>query len=213
MWIQRIVLLTVFPVVLTACGQSDAQRVASNPAVAKENSAQQTAIKTSVSRVTREPALNAAPLGLEVGYATLGGVKEKLGGLTQLEEQGTNQYSGGMMLSSDGEGLGIDGLSKLLLLFDQSDVLVGVIMTMPKDPTGIYQKLSGKYKTAENHIDAFMNKGSARLEKGDSWVEIDAPHLSFEMSVLYMTKQLDSDFEKQSAEEENLKQQKLADKL
>lgn len=216
MKVQQIILIAMLPAVLVACGKSDAKNtvaVPSNAPDAMNKSVQVTAEKISGPRISRDPALNAAPLGVEVGYANREGVKEKLGGLTKFMEQGTSEYSGGLVLSSSGDGLGIDGLSKLMLLFDKSDVLVGVIMTLPKDPRDVYGKLSGKYTTVENHIDEFMNKGSARLEKGDSWVEIEAPHLSFTMDVLYMTKKLKSDFERQSAEAETRKQQGMADKL
>lgn len=216
MKIQKIILIAMLPVALVACGKSDAKNagaVPSNTSGAINTSAPVTVENTSGPRISRDPALNAAPLGVEVGYATLKGVKDKLGTLTKFEEQGTSEYSGGLVLSSNGEGLGIDGLTKLVLLFDKSDVLAGVIMTLPKDPRGIYGKLSGKYKSVENRIDEFMNKGSARLEKGDSWVEIEAPHLSFTMDVLYETKKLKSDFERQSAEAETRKQQGMTDKL
>lgn len=59
---------------------------------------------------------------------------------------------------------------------------------MKKSPVTVYKTLSGKYKTVSNKIDSFMNYGSARLVKGDSFIEIDAPHLSLSMEVRYLTK-------------------------
>ena len=106
---------------------------------------------------SREPSANAAPLGLEIGFANLAGVKHKLGGMTNLESIGTNEYSEGPMLRSSGEGLGVDGLSQLLLIFDKDNVLVGVVMTLPKAPKDVLQKLSEKYQVVDNRIDAFMN--------------------------------------------------------
>src|SRR5450830_1128177 len=77
-------------------------------------------------------AANAAPLALELGVATQAQVRQQLGGQTQLADGGTNQYSGGEMLKGDGEGLGIEGLSEILFIFDASDKLAAVLMTLPK---------------------------------------------------------------------------------
>jgi hypothetical protein len=163
--------------------------------------------------VARDQPLNAEPLGLELGYANLEGVKQKLGGLTSLQDRGANLYSGGAMLESDGRGLGIDGLSDLLFIFDKNNVLVGVVMTMPKRPQDILGKLSSKYTVVDNGIDTFMDDGYARLEKGNSFVVVDAPLLSFTMEVRYLTKQLMADFERARAEAEKKQQQNETNQL
>lgn len=163
--------------------------------------------------VSREPPSNAAPLGLEVGFANISGVRATIGSITELQDQGTNQFSGGSMLRSDGAGLGVDGLSNLVLIFDKADVLVGVIMTLPKAPTDMLKKLSTKYSVADNRIDSFMDNGYARLTKGDSLVEIDAPHLSFTMEVRYLTNQLMADFQAQSAAQKAARERQQTDKM
>lgn len=122
--------------------------------------------------VAREPLQNAAPLGVEIGYANIQGVKKKIGSLATLTDKGVNQYSGGKMLLSRGEGLGLDGLKSVLFIFDKEGVLAGVIMVLPKDPKGTFELLSPKYEKIENKIDSFMNNGYARLGKGDSFIEI-----------------------------------------
>ncbi len=162
---------------------------------------------------SREPSANAAPLGLEIGFANLAGVKHKLGGMTNLESVGTNEYSEGPMLRSSGEGLGVDGLSQLLLIFDKDNVLVGVVMTLPKAPKDVLQKLSEKYQVVDNRIDAFMNNGYARLGKGESLIEIDAPHLSFTMEVRYLTQKLMADYQQKSAAANAKQRQEQVNKL
>ncbi len=62
-------------------------------------------------------AANVAPLGLELGVATLDQVKNKLAA-TRLEPNGTNAYSDGPMLKSDGAGLEIEGLHEIVFIFD-----------------------------------------------------------------------------------------------
>lgn len=205
---------------LLACGNQGAAPATSQNA-APDGSAQATAPNTntqgSVDRsqplVSRDPPSNAAPLGLELGYANIDGVKETIGSTATLQDNGTNQFSGGPMLISDGAGLGVEGLSSVLLVFDKSDVLVGMVMTLPKAPADMLKKLSTKYSVVDNRIDSFMDKGYARLAKGDSLVEIDAPHLSFTMEVRYLTKQLMADFQMQRSEAEAAQAKQQTDKM
>ncbi|KQZ52561.1 hypothetical protein ASD92_18755 [Massilia sp. Root1485] len=117
------------------------------------------------------------------------------------------------MLWSNGDGLGVEGLTDALFLFDKDGVLAGVVMTVPKNPVGMLSKLSSKYVTVSNKVDSFMGYGYARLQKGDSVVEIDSPHLSFTMEVRYLSKKLFADFARMIAEEEAKKQQEQTDKL
>lgn len=164
-------------------------------------------------RVSREPALNASPLGLEIGYANLSGVKQKLGSMTSLREAGTSEHSGGKIFASDGLGLGVDGLSKFVAVFDKSETLVAVIMTMPKNVNSTYSKLSEKYKPVSKNVDEFMGYGSAKLEKGDSLIILEAPHLSFAMDVVYATKEFMATSERDAAAAQAKNEQEQKDKL
>ena len=141
-----------------------------------------------VSPLSQASGQNAAPFGMELGVVTLAQVRQEIGDSSPLEDEGTNKYTEGKMVSTDGRVLGVEGVQSVLFIFDKSEVLAGVIVTMPKDPVRIFKMLSTKYKVVSNKIDSFMNFGSARLEKGASVVEIDAPHLSFAMEVRYLTK-------------------------
>lgn len=171
------------------------------------------AVPASPPAISRDQPANAAPLGLEIGFANIAGVKSKIGSTAKLEDKGINQYSGGPMLLSDGQGLGLEGVTSALFIFDKAGTLAGLVMAMPKDPKDMLEKLSGKYSVVDNRIDTFMNNGYARLEKGDSFVEIDAPHLDFSMEVRYLTKQLMADFQKQRSEAEANKRQEQTNKL
>lgn len=131
---------------------------------------------------------NAAPLGLEIGVATIQSAKSHLGSRARLQDAGINRYSGGTMLKAKAEDLGVDGLRDITLIFDKSNVLVGLIMTMDKRPKDTYKTLSIKYSVKENKINTFMDYGYARFSKGNSVIELDAPHMSFDMEVRYLTK-------------------------
>lgn len=156
---------------------------------------------------------NAAPLGLELGVATYAQVKQQVDGKTSLSDAGTNKYSGGKMLQGHGDGLGIEGLSEITFIFDQSEKLAAVLMTMPKDsfqPT--LSALAKKYKLVAKEV-PFVGNASAKLQQGDSVIELNAPHLSFEMSVQYLTKSLKQSYAQQSSKERSNKEKKQADQF
>lgn len=158
-------------------------------------------------------AQNAAPLGFELGVATYAQVKQQLGGKTSLSNNGVNKYSGGKMLQGNGDGLGIEGLSEITFIFDASDKLAGVLMTLPKDsfkPT--LKALSAKYKLVESVV-PFVGNASAKLQQGESVIELNAPHMSFEMTVTYMTRGLKQAFTQQASNERAAKEKRQADQF
>lgn len=216
------IFFVVFPSAVNQASSADTDIVAAEqaPVVVAADAALEPVVAPAVvapasapALISRDPARNAAPLGLEVGYATLAGVRAELGRLTTLEDQGTNQYTNGTMLGSNGEGLNVDGLTSLTLIFDKNEVLAGVLMTLPKNVKETYSQLSKKYHKVENKIDNFMGYGYVRLEQGDTWVELDAQHLSFTMELRYLTKALMADFKQQSAADNAKKKQEQANKL
>ena len=156
-------------------------------------------------------AINAVPFGLELGIATYAQVKQDIGGKTSLSDGGMNKYSGGKMLQGNGEGLGIEGLSELTFIFDQSDKLAAVLMTLPKDS---FQKtlsaLSAKYKLVAKEV-PFVGDASAKFQQGDSVIEVSSPHMSFEMTVSYMTRELKKAFTQQAGSERATKEKRQAD--
>lgn len=161
----------------------------------------------------RPQPVNAAPLGLELGFANVEGVKSLLGGRTRLEERGRNAVTGGPMLWSEGDGLDVDGLTGIVFVFDAAGVLAGVEMTVPKDPRSMMNRLSSKYTPVSNRINNFMNHGYAQLKKGDSIIEIDSPHLSFTMDVRYLTSKFFLDAARMHAESKVRKEQEQTEKL
>lgn len=156
-------------------------------------------------------AANAAPFGQELGVATYAQVKQQVGGKTDLADAGTNKFSGGKMLRGDGKGLGIEGLSEVTFIFDRTDKLAGVIMNLPKEsfkPT--LKTLATKYTLVSSEV-PFVGNASARLKQGDSMIELNAPHMSFTMEVLYLTNGLKQAFQQQSSNERAAKEKRQAD--
>jgi len=170
------------------------------------------------------PALasNAAPLGMEIGVATLAQVKQQIGSKTKLVDTGVNTFTGGPKLESDGQGLEVEGLSTITLIFDSKEKLAGVVMQLPKKEgfgdmkNGFFKKtlkaLSGKYKLVEKR-EPFVGDAYAKLKQDDSIIELDAPHMSFTMELRYMTNELKKTFVQQSASNKSSKERNQASKL
>ena len=148
---------------------------------------------------------NADPFGFELGVASLSDVKSKVGP-SNITNKGINKYSNGAMIDVNSDYFEIDEVNSVLMIFDASDILAGVIVNMRKNPVSMHQTLSKKYRTVRNTIDSFMNHGSSKLAKGNSLVYIDAPHMSFKMDVRYVTNQLDKAFDQSVLEEAKSKQ-------
>lgn len=158
-------------------------------------------------------ASNAAPLGMEIGVATLEQVRKEIGSSTRLTEDGINAYSEGPMLKGNGEGLEIDGLSKIIFIFDKDRKLAGVLMTLPKGGIGsenvhkVIGMLGEKYKTVKKNI-PHVGNAYARFKQGTSTIEVDAPHMSFTMELRYLSDALLDTVNRRSEQERAEKQKK-----
>lgn len=158
-------------------------------------------------------AANVAPLGLEVGVADLAAVKSRLGGQTRLQDAGANKWTGGPMLKSKGEGLDIEGLEEITFIFGQDNKLDGVVMTLGKHRLKeVADALRKKYKPVRENF-PFVGDASATYRQGDSLVKLNAPHLSFSMEVIYLTKRLDEGFNRGSSAEEAQRRKTQAEKF
>jgi len=210
--VKKLFIGIALAVSMSACSKTEQADKSSATSESSGSSAQIEKSTTGL-RLSREPALNAAPLGIEIGFANLAGVKQKLGGMTNLSESGTSNVTGGKIISSDGQGLGIDGLSKFIVIFDKNETLVAVIMSLPKNVNDTYSKLKEKYKPISSNIDEFMGNGTATLEKGDSLIVIEAAHLSFAMDVVYATKEFMAAAKHNSNEASAKKEQEQKDRF
>lgn len=132
-----------------------------------------------------------APLGFTIGQASRQAVIDGLNGRTKLVPNGTNRYSGGAMLKAPGDNLGIENLQTVQFIFDTKDVLVCTQMQMHKGAMdanfeAVYQRLAAKYKVVTKQI-PFVGDKYVRFRQGDVVIDLEAPHMSFTMTVTYMT--------------------------
>ncbi len=154
-----------------------------------------------------------APLGFAIGKATLKEVKDGVPGGAKLSNEGTNRYSKGPMFKAQGRAFDIGGLQDVWFVFDEREVLVGVQMTMAKnDFDHVYQNLAGKYRLVRKDI-PFVGNKSARFQQGDIVIDFNAPHMSFEMEVVYRTIGFEKQVEQGSRQEAAQKQKREAGKF
>lgn len=150
-----------------------------------------------------------APFGLEIGKATIKDVKAKYGA----QKTGMNKYSNGEMYDLDVSGIDFDGLQKATVVFGQDGKLLAVLTTLPKSKFDyLLSGLSNKYKLISKQI-PFVGNKLARLVNGNTEITLDAPHLSFEMEMNYINKDLWRSYKDQSNQERQQKQKGEQSKL
>lgn len=152
-------------------------------------------------------------LGFEIGTSTIDQVKSTLAKKSKVTDNGTNKFTMGPMLKTDGSSYEIEGLNEVLYIFDDQKKLAGIIMNMNKARFGtIFQLLSAKYKVTSQQR-PFVGNQFARFKTQDSVIEMDAPHLGFVMEVRYIRNDLMQKFNSQSAAEADTKRNREAAKF
>lgn len=140
-----------------------------------------------------------APFGLEIGKATIKDVKAKY----SAQKTGISKYSGGEMY--DISGINFDGLQKATVIFSREGKLLAVLTTMPKSKfDSLLSSLSNKYQLVSKQI-PFVGNKSAKLVDGNTEITLDAPHLSFQMEMNYINKDLWKAYKAQSNKEREQK--------
>lgn len=152
-------------------------------------------------------------LGFEMGVTTIDQLKRELSKKTKVELSGTNKYSGGDMIKTDGAAYEIEGLTSVVYIFDNQNKLAGVIMDMGKHRfDSIFQFLNGKYKVVKQQR-PFVGDQYARFRPADAFIEMDSPHMGFNMEVRYIRNDLMQKFNAQTEAEAAEKKKAEASKF
>ncbi len=126
-----------------------------------------------------------APFGLEIGNASLADAEQ----MYRLDNAGINRYSLGHMYKVTVNQVNFEGLKELLLDFNEKGVLTTVTATLPKSQfKSLHQSLAKKYKVISQEI-PFVGDSFTEYLNGSTKVLLDAPHLSFDMRLTYITKE------------------------
>ncbi|MCK0165896.1 hypothetical protein [Marinobacter sp. S6332] len=132
---------------------------------------------------------------------------------TQLKEQfkakhsGINKYTSGNMYSIPVSQIQFDGLKEVTTIFNQEGILIGVLTIFPKSKFDyLNNAISQKYTLTSKNI-PFVGNKTATYRDGSTEIKLDAPHLSFEMSMNYLHDDLTRTFNQINEAERRKKEQ------
>lgn len=141
------------------------------------------------------------PLGIGLG-AKVDEVRAHLDAAGARCRASTNADSRNLVLSCRG-GFQLAGLQQSQFVFSADGILQGVVLTLPKDRwRDVTAALSERYST-ERRVEPFVGSRSAQYRGAGGRVIAEAPHLSFEMTVVYATDWLLEQSAKRAAERES----------
>lgn len=147
-------------------------------------------------------ASSAQMLGYTVGQSTFDEVKASLRsrGATP-QEKGISTHAGGPMLEAPGRGLGVDGLQSAFMLFDAQNRLAGGLLTLNKGRyEAVVQAMKEKY-TLVREVRPHVGNRRAEFRADGALITVEAPHMSFEMTVFYRTSGVQASMDRGAAAE------------
>ena len=129
----------------------------------------------------------ARALGFEIGKATVAEVRQ---GMSERagppRDSGTSAVTGGELLIFDADRT-MAGMKEEVFVFDAEGRLAAAALTLSKDCYDeVLKALRAKYTLVDEQR-PFVGNRSARFKAGEVEIVVDAPHLSFDVAVLYAT--------------------------
>ena len=111
--------------------------------------------------------------------------------------------------------IALDGLSKdVVFIFNQDESLAGVSMSFDKQKFDeLNAQLKKKYKKVIKSVIPFVGNKLVKYKDGNSVVELNAPHLSFEMELTYLSDDFIKTMNNQLQQQEKAKKQQESELL
>lgn len=120
--------------------------------------------------------------GMHLGKTTTAQLKS----MYQPHFMGKNKYSNGDMYTIPTSQINFRGLEKVNAIFNSGNSLVAVIVKLPKSKFDYLNKSLGKkYKKLNQNV-PFVGNKSASFKDGNTKITLNAPHMSFTMSMNYI---------------------------
>jgi len=140
---------------------------------------------------------NSAPFGLEIGRMRIEEFKEKY----QVQALGTHRWGQGEMFSLSTKTINFEGLNKIHVIFDQNEIMVAVLTELDKSKfDSVLNLLNSKYRLIEKKI-PFVGTKSAIFSDDCVQIELISEHLSFQMTMNYISKDFLKSCKEQYAKE------------
>lgn len=139
-----------------------------------------------------------SPFGMELSKATSMEVESKYKVLSR------EKYSDGLCLDIDPSALEVEGIKQASFTFNDKDILETVVVTMDKSKFEEMREILGaKYKLKEEEVPPVGNKFSS-FTSGNNLITIIARHMSFDLVLVYTTKNRMENYMKKKNLQENL---------
>ncbi|MDV7339306.1 hypothetical protein RYZ26_06860 [Terasakiella sp. A23] len=153
----------------------------------------------------------AAPFGFEIGTDTLMSSRTKATERGYAHKiDGENKYTGGLMLDIDVSSAQVNGVKKLILIFDQQEILQGVTFDSRKHHFNDFDGfISQKYVPVKRQV-PFVGNKYVEYQAPNAIIKLNAPHMGFEMNIVYASQELLSSFNSISKAEDAQEKKKAA---
>ncbi|MGS2743870.1 hypothetical protein ACU6TU_09755 [Halomonas sp. LS-001] len=131
----------------------------------------------------------------------------------RVEHTGVNRYSDGNTYEIPAHQVAFNGLKKLTAIFDEDEVLVALLATFHKNRfDDLNQAIGQKYRRVNQQI-PFVGNKKASFRDGDTQIILDAPHLSFELTLSYLRDNFNTAFNQRSQQEQRQRREQEASQL
>lgn len=151
--------------------------------------------------ISRVALAEPSPFGIEINKTAISEVKNKF----TCKDYGINKYSNGPMCELDSTKLGFDGSESVRVIFDKDSKVLAVLTVFNKDQyDNLLHMLSNKYQLVSNQ-NPFVGNKLAEFKNETTRIILDAPHMSFALSLNYINKDLYEKFLQQESEEQENK--------
>ncbi len=128
-------------------------------------------------------------------------------------KEGISEWTDGAIYSIPVNALDFEGVKGDYVVFTQDGKLTAITINLDKERFNkIHEMLAKKYKVAQKNI-PFVGNKFVRYTNGDDVIELNAPHLSFEMNLLYAEKKFMDVYSKRKTKKESKKDSDELNKL
>lgn len=152
---------------------------------------------------------DASVAGLQLGKTTIQELQNKY----DVEMSGINEWSKGEMYTINKNDIAIEGLKDATAIFSKDGKLEAVLLTISDYRfDDLAKSLKKKYKVVKS-VKPFVGDALLKLKDGNTTIELNDPHMSFDMTLSYIQDDFEKSYQKQSKAKQRQKQDAEADLL
>jgi hypothetical protein len=146
---------------------------------------------------------------LEVGVTTIAEFKK----IYNATPAGVNKYSDGEQFEIPTSQIDFNGLQDVTAIFDSNHKLTAILTSFQKSKFDyLSQALSNKYQTTSRVI-PFVGDKKVTYKHDGSTITLNSPHMSFKLSLNYVSDEFNRKFTNQSSQERKARNNKEAQQL